>query len=161
MYEHTLRVNPADLDGWGHVNNGVYVRWVEEVAVAHWEALTTPEIRAEVGWVLMRHEIDYLRPATLGEELIVRTAVEYVARLRVDRVTDVRRARDGEVLARSRTVWCPMDPRTGRPRRVWQELRELFAEPSPLPWAPPRSVPAPAVAASERPPHPPERAAAS
>ncbi len=117
----------ADLDAQAHVNNVVYVRWVEDAAIAHWEALTTPEIRATVGWVLLRHEIDYRRPAVLGDDVIVRTAVGHLEGLTFERHTEIRRARDGVVLVQSRTLWCPVDPRSGRPRRVDAALRTLFS----------------------------------
>jgi acyl-CoA thioester hydrolase len=128
-YEVTLQVEAADLDAQAHVNNVVYVRWVQDAATAHWEALTTPAIRAEVGWVLLRHEIDYRRAAVLGDEVVVHTAVGHLEGLTFERLTRVTRRHDGELLARSRTLWCPVDPRTGRPRRVSGELRALFSIP--------------------------------
>ena len=129
-YEQTVRVEPADLDEQDHVNNVVYVRWVQDAATAHWVALSTPEQRAEVAWVLLRHEIDYAHPARLGDDVVVRTAVGHLEGLTFERVTEVRRAADGRVLARSRTLWCPVDPRTGRPRRVSDALRTAFSVPS-------------------------------
>lgn len=128
-FECVLRVEPADLDAQAHVNNVVYVRWVQDAATAHWEALTTPETRAEVGWVLLRHEIDYRRAAVLGDPVVVRTAVGHLERLTFERHTVICRATDGVVLAESRTLWCPVHPRTGRPRRVGAELRALFSIP--------------------------------
>jgi acyl-CoA thioester hydrolase len=126
-YTHVVQVGPADLDAQAHVNNVVYVRWVQDAAVAHWESLTTPETRAEVGWVLLRHEIDYLRPALLGDEVRVRTEVGHLEGLTFERHTEIRAGDGGRLLARSRTLWCPVHPRTGRPRRVSAELRALFA----------------------------------
>jgi acyl-CoA thioester hydrolase len=129
MYEHHVRVDPADLDDQDHVNNVVYVRWVQEAALAHWRALTTAEQQAEVGWALLRHEIDYRAPALLGDDIVVRTRVGHLEGLTFERLTDVRRASDGRLLAESRTLWCPIHPRTGRPRRVSDELRALFSTP--------------------------------
>jgi acyl-CoA thioester hydrolase len=128
-FTHRVRVAPDDLDAQAHVNNVVYVRWVQDAAVAHWEALTSPETRADVGWVLLRHEIDYQRPAVLGDDVAVRTTVGHLEGLTFERWTEIRGA-DGQLLARSRTLWCPVHPRTGRPRRVSRELRALF------PWPP-------------------------
>jgi acyl-CoA thioester hydrolase len=127
LYERRIRVAAEHLDAQNHVNNVVYIQWIEDTAVAHWEARTSPEIRSEVGWVLLRHEVDYLRPAGAGDEVVVRTGVEFVQRLRVDRLMDMRRVEDGEVLLRSRAVWCPVSPRNGRPIRVTDPLREAFA----------------------------------
>jgi acyl-CoA thioester hydrolase len=128
VFERTLTVAAGDLDAQGHVNNVVFVRWVEETAICHWTALTTPEVQAEVGWVLLRHEIDYLRPVGLGEVLTARTWLAELGRMRVDRRVEFLRP-TGEVVASSRTVWCPVDPGTGRPRRVGDDLRTIFAEP--------------------------------
>ncbi|MDQ3314002.1 MAG: acyl-CoA thioesterase [Verrucomicrobiota bacterium] len=55
----TLRVAAQDIDGQGHVNNVVYLRWAQDVAVAHWEALAPAEDQTATGWVVLRHEIDY------------------------------------------------------------------------------------------------------
>lgn len=126
-FEQTLRVGPEDLDEQAHVNNVVYVRWVQDAATAHWLALAPPAARAELAWVALRHEIDYLRPALLGDELVVRTTVGHAERLTFERHTEIRRPRDGQLLVRSRTLWCPVDPRTGRPRRVTPEVRALFS----------------------------------
>ncbi|MFL5576890.1 MAG: acyl-CoA thioesterase [Gemmatimonadaceae bacterium] len=126
-FEHALRVSAADLDERAHVNNVVYVRWVQDVAVAHWRALASPEAQEEIAWVALRHEIDYLSPAVLGDELTVRTWVGRAEGLSFERFTEVRRAGDGRVLARARTLWCPVDARSGRPRRVGPEVRAQFS----------------------------------
>jgi acyl-CoA thioester hydrolase len=126
-FEQTIRVEPTDLDEQEHVNNLVYVRWVLDAATAHWASLTTPEIRAEVGWVLLRHELDYHSPALLGDVVVVRTEVGHLKGLTFERTTTVRNAGTARALVTSRTLWCPVDPRTGRPRRVSAELRALFS----------------------------------
>jgi acyl-CoA thioester hydrolase len=126
-FAQTLRVDASDLDDQSHVNNVVYVRWVQDTATAHWLALAPPEVRAEVAWVTLRHEMDYLKPALLGDEIVVRTRVGRAEGITFERHTEVRRASDERPLARSRTLWCPVDPRTGRPRRMNAALRELFS----------------------------------
>ena len=116
-----VRVEPADLDEQDHVNNVVYVRWVQDAALAHWRALTTAEIQAAVGWALLRHEIDYRAPARLGDEVVVRTRVGHLEGLTFERLTTVERA-DGRRLAESRTLWCPIDPQSGPPRAGSSEV---------------------------------------
>jgi acyl-CoA thioester hydrolase len=139
-FEVRLRVGAADLDEQAHVNNVVYVRWVMDAATAHWVAFTTAEDRAAVGWVATRHEIDYLAPALLDDEVLVRTRVGQVKGLTFERHTEVRRAADDRVLVRSRSLWCPVDPRTGRPRRVPAHLHALFSLPDPAHDAAPRDA---------------------
>ena len=137
VFARTLRVVEEDLDEQAHVNNVVYVRWVQDTATAHWLALTTPEDRAQVGWVCTRHEIDYLAPAVLGDAVLVRTRVGHARGLVFERHTEVRHVGDDRLLARSRTLWVPVDPRTGRPRRVPPHLRAVFS----LDGAPAREAP--------------------
>jgi acyl-CoA thioester hydrolase len=129
LFQHVVTVEAADIDALGHVNNVVYLKWVQDVAAAHWRALAPEEDRAGLVWVVMRHEIDYRHPAVLGDEVAVRTWVGAAEGLRFDRHTEVLRRADGKVLVTARTVWCPIDARTGRPRRVSPEVRRLFSTP--------------------------------
>jgi acyl-CoA thioester hydrolase len=125
-FELTITVGPEDLDELNHVNNVVYLRWVQDIATAHWTAIAPHEALDSVAWVARRHEIDYLSAATLGEELVVRTWVGRAEGLTFERLTEIRRA-DGPVIARARTLWVPIDRGTGRPRRVSEEVRALFS----------------------------------
>ncbi|HEU5304840.1 MAG TPA: thioesterase family protein [Gemmatimonadales bacterium] len=124
-FELRCGVRPGDIDELGHVSNVVYLRWVQEVASAHWRKLAPPAALAELLWVVVRHEIDYKAPAVLQDEIRLRTWVGTAAGLLFERHTEVRRARDGQLLAQARTLWCPVDSRTHRPRRVSPELRAL------------------------------------
>lgn len=126
-------VRPEDLDAQQHVNNVVYVAWVQDVAVGHWEARTDAATRAEVGWALLRHELDYHRAAVLGDTIVARTAVGPLSGLQFERWVEIRREADEALLVRSRTLWCPIDLRTGRPRRLSRELQQVFSHIAPKP----------------------------
>lgn len=126
-FEIRITVNPNDIDQLGHVNNVVYLRWVQEAAVAHWSAAAPAADQAKLRWVVVRHEIDYKRPAVLGDEVIARTWVGTATRRAFDRHTELLRASERRVLARARTVWCPIDARTGRPTDVSPEVRARFS----------------------------------
>lgn len=130
-YEHTLHVVEDDLDDRAHVNNVVYVRWVQDAAAAHWRRLAPEGARAELAWVALRHEIDYLSPAVLGDEVAVRTWVGVAEGLSFERFTEVRRRSDNRVLATARTLWCPVDARTGKPCRVSEDIRARCSVPAP------------------------------
>jgi acyl-CoA thioester hydrolase len=117
------RVIAADLDDRAHVNNVVYVQWVQDAAAAHWAQIAPEAAREQTAWVALRHEIDYLRPAVLDDEIVVRTWVGIAEGLSFERFTEIRRA-DGHVLAKARTLWCPVDARTGKPQRVSADIRE-------------------------------------
>ena len=123
----TAPVLPADIDEQNHVNNTVYLRWVQDVATAHWKSLASVEAQNAIGWVVLRHEIDYKIPACLGDEIILRTWVGEASRLKFERFTEVRRKIDNQLLAQARTVWVPLDTRTGKPTRVPAEVRAQFS----------------------------------
>jgi acyl-CoA thioester hydrolase len=129
-FESTRRVTATDLDERAHVNNVVYLRWVQDAAAAHWAAIAPPGATAEVAWVALRHEIDYLRPAVLDDEIVVSTWVGVAEGLSFERFTEIRRRGDGRVLARARTLWCPVDARTGKPTRVSADVRERCSVPT-------------------------------
>ena len=128
-YELGLEVRPEDIDQLDHVNNVVYLRWVQEAAVAHWTAAASAQAQAELFWVVVRHEIDYRRPARLGDAIIARTWVGPASGRDFERHTEILRACDRSLLARARTLWCPMDRRTGRPTSASAEVRATFATP--------------------------------
>ena len=127
IFEMTVPVLPADIDEQNHVNNTVYLRWIQEVATAHWESLASAEAQAAIGWVVLRHEIDYRSPASLGDEILLRTWVGKASRLKFERFTEIHRQIDNRLLAQGRTLWVPIDVRTGKPTRVAAELRVQFS----------------------------------
>jgi acyl-CoA thioester hydrolase len=120
-------VSPTDIDPQNHVNNTVYLRWVQEVAVAHWKSLASAEAQAMIRWVVLRHEIDYKSPACLGDRIVLRTWVGEASRLKFERFTEIRRLVENQLLAKARTVWVPIDMKTGKPTRVSAEVRERFS----------------------------------
>ncbi|HET6886443.1 MAG TPA: thioesterase family protein [Candidatus Udaeobacter sp.] len=122
-----IPVLPGDIDEQNHVNNTVYLRWVQDVATAHWRAVASPKAQDSIGWVVLRHEIDYKGPATLGDEMALRTWVGKATRLTFERFTEIRRNHDGRLLSEARTLWCPIDVQTGRPVRVSEEVRSQFS----------------------------------
>ena len=126
-FEMTVSVLPADIDGQNHVNNTVYLRWVQDVATAHWRAVARRDAQENIAWVVLRHEIDYKAPAILGDEVVLRTWVGKATRLTFERFTEIRRNRDGQLLSKARTLWCPINAQTSRPMRVSGEVRAKFS----------------------------------
>ena len=126
-FEMVIPVLPVDIDEQNHVNNTVYLRWVQDVATAHWRAVASAKAQETIGWVVLRHEIDYKGPATLGDEVLLRTWVGKATRLTFERFSEIRRNRDGRFLSEARTLWCPIDAQTGRPIRVSAEVRSQFS----------------------------------
>lgn len=122
-----IEVQQKDIDGLGHVNNVQYVRWVQDVAVAHWKAVASAEDREKLAWVVVRHEIDYRRPSFAGDRLVAKTWVGSATRLRFERLTQIVRPSDKTVVAEARTVWCPIDRASGKPTAVRPEVRAVFS----------------------------------
>jgi acyl-CoA thioester hydrolase len=122
-----VRADPADIDGLGHVSNLVYLRWVLEAALAHSTAKGLDEAAYKArgqGWVVRRHEVDYLRAAFAGDDLVIETRVANVAAASSTRRTRI--LRGGELLARASTSWAYVDFGTGRPMRIPEEVKRLF-----------------------------------
>ena len=126
-FELPIEVRPEDIDELGHVNNVVYLRWVQEAATAHWRARADAGDQASLLWVVRRHEIDYKRPAFLDTDVVARTWVGEARGREFERHTELVRGSDDRVLVRARTLWVPVDPETLRPTQVSERVRELFS----------------------------------
>jgi acyl-CoA thioester hydrolase len=126
VFEHRI-VAPSDaIDELGHVNNAVWVQWIQEVALAHWYSVADPRHQDDYIWVVVRHEIDYLRAAFEGEVLTGRTWVgEAPKGARFDRHMEFIGA-DGKVRVRAVTQWAIIDKASGRPLRVPPEVIAPF-----------------------------------
>ncbi|MFT3881662.1 MAG: thioesterase family protein [Gemmatales bacterium] len=125
-YELPVTAVAADIDALGHVNNTVYVRWVQDAAIAHWSKLATSDMQKEIVWMVLRHEIDYKAAAKEGDNLILKTWIGTAEGLRFDRHTEILNI-DRKLLVQARTVWCPIDPQTGRPKKVSADVRKMFS----------------------------------
>ena len=125
LFTMRLQVGEDDLDQLVHVNNVVYLRWVQDVAEAHWLSLADDKTRNAMAWVVLRHEIDYKKPALVNEQINLTTWVgetEGVRSVRYVRITDV----EGNILATARTTWCMIDPSSQKPKRISEEIKSLF-----------------------------------
>ena len=129
----TLRFEPAaaDIDENGHVNNVVYLRWAQEMGIAHWRSLAPAEALAAWAWVALRHEIDYRRALLPGETALGRTWVSDTADgAKFDRFIRIDAdggARGPAMCAQVRTTWVLIEQATGRPRRVPPWMLEMFS----------------------------------
>ncbi|PZA08181.1 MULTISPECIES: thioesterase family protein [unclassified Meiothermus] len=128
-HRHLITVQPGDIDELGHVNNAVYLRYLEDVARAHARRVGMPlERMRELGAlpVVRRHVITYHRAATLGERLWVSTEILEAGGLRAKRHNEVRRATDEALLVEADTDWVWVDPVRGRPCNCPALLLEAF-----------------------------------
>jgi len=126
FYVYPVTAVAADIDGLGHVNNIVYLRWVQEAAIAHWAALSNESINQKYLWVVLRHEIDYLQPALLHDAISVYTWVGKNEGARSQRHTQLYNALTGKKLAEAVTTWCLLDAVSKRPKRIDTDILALF-----------------------------------
>lgn len=129
IYEHPLIVAADEIDRLGHVNNLVYLRWMQSAALAHsavqgW----TPERyeRMGAGWVVRSHEIKYLQPAYVDQPIVVRTWVADMTKVASTRRYKILRAADGGLLASAATQWAFVDYTTGTLKRIPPEVLQAF-----------------------------------
>jgi acyl-CoA thioester hydrolase len=125
-FEMAFTARPEHIDELGHVNNAVWVQWIQQVAVAHWESVADAAHKDAYFWVIVRHEIDYLRPAFAGDRVTGRTWVgEAPKGARFDRLMEFV-GDDGKPRVRARTFWAIIDKASGRPIRVPAEVVAPF-----------------------------------
>ena len=131
-----LTVEAADIDAYEHVNNAVYLTWLDRAAWSHSAALGVPLeqcVALRRGMAAQRIEIDYLRAARAGD--VVRAATWIVsadARLRAERRFQVRRVSDGVTLARARIDYVCINLDSGRATRMPESFARAYV-PTPLP----------------------------
>jgi acyl-CoA thioester hydrolase len=128
VYSKIQLVEKSHLDGLNHVNNVVYVQWIQDIAGAHWLSHAPEEIKEKVLWVVRRHEIDYKLPCFAGESLSIKTETpkEFKGPL-WDRYVWIYKP-DGKLAVSATTTWCLLDHSTGRPLRISPEILNVFIE---------------------------------
>jgi acyl-CoA thioester hydrolase len=125
-------VETEDIDFLGHASNIAYLRWIQNAAVAHSEAMglgVDAYHRLGAIFVIRRHEVDYLRPLVRGDRVEARTWISTVMGAKVHRMSEFVRESDGTVAARADTTWGYVELATGRPTRIPDEVRRAFGQP--------------------------------
>ena len=126
LFTVPLEVRDEHIDANGHVNNVVYVGWLQDAGTAHWNARFDEDTRARWSWVALRHEIDYLRPLPPGSQgVTARTWVGDPQGPRFNRYVRIEDAQ-GRVCAQGVSEWCLVESRTLRPARIPAELLGPF-----------------------------------
>jgi acyl-CoA thioester hydrolase len=126
-YTKIITIPKSAIDGNGHVNNVVYVQWMQDVAVEHYASIGGIEAQGpEATWVIREHRVEYFLPAFEGDEIEVRTWVENVRRVRSLRRYEFARKTDGKILVKGETDWVFVDVKTGMPKAVPEEVIKVF-----------------------------------
>lgn len=128
IYSKTITITASAIDENGHVNNVVYVQWMQDIAVKHYASLGGIEAQGNKStWVVREHKIEYLLPAFVGEEIEIKTWVENIRRVRSLRKYEFVRKTDGKTLVKGETDWVFVDVKTGVPKAVPGDVIKVFA----------------------------------
>lgn len=124
MFLHRVDIEPADIDEMGHVNNAVYLQWVQEAVVDYWRSVASPDAVAKHIWVALKHEITYLKPTFLDDSVVAEVVAEKVEGARAFFLTVLKRGED--VLSEIQSCWCCLDAATHRPARLARDVVSRF-----------------------------------
>ncbi len=128
MYRHAIGIEPADIDHMGHVNNSVYLKWVQEAVVRYWEKVAPSEAVTKHLWVALKHEIEFKRPTFLEDAVVADVIAEQVQGARAFFTTVIKRGE--EVLAEVKSTWCCLDAASMRPARLAKDVVSRFLPPA-------------------------------
>ena len=128
VYSYEFTVTESALDENGHVNNIKFVEWMQDAAVRHYESIGGIPLTKALGatWVVRSHNIEYLRPAFVGDLIEIRTWVVNIRRVRSLRRYRFTRLSDGKLLVKGETDWVFVDAKTGAPRIVPEDIIKIF-----------------------------------
>jgi acyl-CoA thioester hydrolase len=123
-FHYPVGITPEDIDHMGHVNNSVYLKWVQDAVVRFWETVAPAEAVAQHLWVALQHQITYRRPAFINDLVVADVIAESAAGARAMFTTIIKRGED--VLAEVQSTWCCIDAATRRPARLARDIARLF-----------------------------------
>jgi len=124
--EKEITVSKNDLDDLNHVNNVIYIHWVQEIAKEHWKSLVSNEMIKNYYWVLLEHQIKYLNPALLNDKIMIKTYIEKTEGIRSNRIVEIYNRNNDKLLVKSKTIWCLINAKTNKPNRITDEIRKAF-----------------------------------
>ncbi len=123
-FQHSLKVASHHIDNLNHVNNTVYLQWVQDVAYSHWNVLATKSIKESYVWMVLRHEIDYVSQAFLDDIITVYTWIDKTEGAKSIRIVHI--YCEDKLLATSKTTFCLLDATTLKPKRIGEDILVLF-----------------------------------
>jgi acyl-CoA thioester hydrolase len=123
-YKSIFKVKQEHIDALNHVNNVVYLQWVQEISADHWSLLASNKIRKNNIWVALRHEIDYVNQSFLNDEISIYTWIDKTNGAKSNRIVQI--FCGDKLLTKSNTTWCLLDIITLKPKRIGKEILQLF-----------------------------------
>lgn len=117
-------VREEDIDRHDHVNNTVYLKWVQEISEAHWRKQTSEAVQSQYLWMVLEHHIKYQKQARLHDEITITTYVQDMTGVRSIRHVEFYKGE--QLLVECRSHWCMIDAQSLRPKRIPMEVAALF-----------------------------------
>lgn len=127
LFQYNIIVPKSAIDEMHHVNNVMYLQWIQDVAKKHWETKTTQALRDTYAWVVVDHYIAYHHPAYEHDELILQTWIDHYRGAKSERHTKIIKASDQKVIISAKTTWCLLHKEKLRPIRINKEISTLFS----------------------------------
>ncbi|MEE9349066.1 MAG: thioesterase family protein [Flavobacteriaceae bacterium] len=121
-YKHV--VTKDEIDFLNHVNNVVYLQWINDVSLKHWLSISNKHINSAYYWVAVRHEIDYKKSAFLKDTITLKTWIDSLEGVKSIRIVEV--YKEDILIAKSKTIWCLMDAKTEKISKIPDEIKKLF-----------------------------------
>lgn len=125
-YTSTLKVQEHHLDYNNHVNNIEFLRWAQRISGEHWSKVATEQMQLDYQWVVSRNEIDYYKQVFLGDELKLTTWIESSEKATSIRIIEIQNLTRHELAAQAKIFWYALDPLTGRPKRIQEDVKKRF-----------------------------------
>jgi len=125
-YHYSFRVEKEHLDALEHVNNIVYLSWVQQAAENHWNRLASAQIKSNYIWMALRHEIDYLGQAFLNDELSIYTWIDRSSGAKSIRIVKIYKG--DQLLTQCKTTWVMLAAKSLKPKRIGGEILALFTK---------------------------------
>ncbi|GAA4808415.1 thioesterase family protein [Litoribaculum gwangyangense] len=123
-YQYTITVSKEQIDNLHHVNNVVYVKWINDISEKHWQQLSSIDIDSKYFWVVLRHEVDYLGQAKMGDELTIKTNVGESSGAKSIRFVEI--FKNDKLIVKGKTTWCLMDKSTQKPKRIDDDILNVL-----------------------------------
>jgi acyl-CoA thioester hydrolase len=124
IFELKIKVTSEYIDDLNHVNNVVYVQWMDQVAFEHWEFLTQNNPLPQYIWVVLKHEVDYLKQAVLGDIITVKTWVGETKGFKSERLMEF--YKNNQLLVKAKTVWGMLDAENYKPSRIRENVLKVL-----------------------------------
>lgn len=123
-YQDSIIVSKEHIDNLNHVNNVVYVQWINDISEKHWKTISTPDINSKYLWVVLKHEVDYLGEAVLGDELIIKTYVGESVGVKSIRYVEI--YNNSKPIVKGKTTWCLIDLKSHKPKRIEIDILNIL-----------------------------------